>query len=256
MTYLFGDNIEDALGHVKFLLFYLLCAALAAAAPTFAFAGPQGGVVVGGDAVISHAGSTTTIQQNSGRAVIEWQSFDTAAGEATRFAQPDANAIAINRITGELPTNIRGELTANGNVWVINRNGITFHEGARVDVGGLVATTSDIDTARFMAGSNTFDKAGNPDAKVINRGSITFRDAGLGALVGAHAANEGVIYGRLGAVAIEGRQTFAVDVSGGDGILALETSAGTAAAVSASASSSASVSGSSAAPNTARRIFR
>lgn len=30
--WIFGDNIEDALGHVKFLIFYLLCAVLAALA--------------------------------------------------------------------------------------------------------------------------------------------------------------------------------------------------------------------------------
>ncbi|GGB39850.1 rhomboid family intramembrane serine protease [Roseibium aquae] len=34
--WVFGDNIEDALGHVKYLLFYLLCAAAGGLAYTFA----------------------------------------------------------------------------------------------------------------------------------------------------------------------------------------------------------------------------
>jgi membrane associated rhomboid family serine protease len=34
--WIFGNNIEDALGHAKFLLFYLVCGVLAAAAHIFA----------------------------------------------------------------------------------------------------------------------------------------------------------------------------------------------------------------------------
>ncbi|MFT7028282.1 MAG: large exoprotein involved in heme utilization and adhesion, partial [Paracoccaceae bacterium] len=82
-------------------------ALVAALAPGLAFAGPDGGKVIAGDAIITQNGAVTNITQNSARTVIEWNTFDTAAGEATRFAQPDANSVAINRITGELPSNIR-----------------------------------------------------------------------------------------------------------------------------------------------------
>ncbi|MGG7568442.1 filamentous hemagglutinin N-terminal domain-containing protein [Rhodovulum sp. DZ06] len=197
-------------------------AALAAALPGAALAGPYGETVVGGAATVTRDGSVTTIEQSTDRTVIEWTSFDTDAHETTRFVQPDADSIAVNRVRGDLPTNIRGALLANGNVVVINRNGVVFHETARVDVNGLVATTADTDTAAFMAGSNRFDIAGEPGAQVVNRGSITFAEAGLAALVGPNAANEGVITGRLGRASVEGRETFAIDVSGGDGILALE----------------------------------
>jgi membrane associated rhomboid family serine protease len=44
--WVFGDNIEDALGHVKFLFFYLACGVLAALA-YFAFSGSQGGWLIG-----------------------------------------------------------------------------------------------------------------------------------------------------------------------------------------------------------------
>ncbi|MFT6885029.1 MAG: filamentous hemagglutinin family protein, partial [Paracoccaceae bacterium] len=208
--------------------------AAAAIAPGAAFAGPTGGRIVAGDASIAQAGPVTTITQRSARAGSEWDSLDTSVSETVRVVQPGADSVHIARVLSDDPTNFRGALEANGNLWVINRSGITFHDTARVNVGGLIATTSDIDTGKFMAGSNTFDIAGKPGASVVNKGAITFGEAGLAALVGAHASNEGVIYGRVGAVAIEGRQTFAVDVSGGEGILALETSAGTAAAVSAS----------------------
>jgi membrane associated rhomboid family serine protease len=42
--WVFGDNIEDAMGHVKFLIFYLACGVLAALA-FFAFSGGQGWLI-------------------------------------------------------------------------------------------------------------------------------------------------------------------------------------------------------------------
>ncbi len=50
--WVFGDNIEDALGHVKFLVFYLLCAIIAALA-YFAFSGPGGGWLIGASGAVA-----------------------------------------------------------------------------------------------------------------------------------------------------------------------------------------------------------
>ena len=46
----------------------------------------------------------------------------------------------------------RSSLTANGNVFIINTNGITFGSGAQVNVGGLVASTLALSDAAFLAG--------------------------------------------------------------------------------------------------------
>ena len=42
------------------------------------------------------------------------------------------------------PSPIDGQLTANGQVWLLNPNGMLFGRGAQVNVGGLVATASAI----------------------------------------------------------------------------------------------------------------
>src|SRR5262249_55446044 len=62
------------------------------------------------------------------------------------FEQPDAAAIAVNRVfqPDGRPSEILGRLTANGRVYVINKNGIVFGSGAQVNVGGLVASSLDI----------------------------------------------------------------------------------------------------------------
>ncbi|MEL6792422.1 MAG: filamentous hemagglutinin N-terminal domain-containing protein, partial [Pseudomonadota bacterium] len=184
-----------------------------------AAAGPKGGQVKGGQAQITTQGQRTTIRQNSDRVVIDWKSFDIDADEAVEFLQPGRTSVALNRVLDGLPTNIRGQLLANGNVWIVNQHGIVFHAGSVVDVGGLLATTSDISNADFMAGNYRFDKPGRPDAKIINEGSITFGQAGLAAFVAPGVENRGVIAGKMGKVVIAGAETFAVDLAG-DGMWA------------------------------------
>ncbi len=201
----------------------VVAASLVAASP--AGAGPQGGVVRGGDASIVTNGPRTTIRQNSDRVVIDWRSFDIDEGEAVRFLQPGKSAIALNRVLDGLPTNIRGQLLANGNVWIVNRHGVVFHAGALADVGGLLATTADISNADFMAGNYRFDRPGAPDAKIVNEGEITFGEAGLAAFVAPGVENRGVIAGRLGKVVIAGAETFAIDLAG-DGFMAFPVAGG------------------------------
>src|SRR5262245_50154721 len=91
----------------------------------FALAGPNGGTVVGGGATIQGQGTASvTVTQTTPRAIINWQSFDIGKGEATRFNQPDSSSVALNRVTGGLgPSQIDGLLSANGRVFVINRDG-------------------------------------------------------------------------------------------------------------------------------------
>jgi len=49
---------------------------------------------------------------------------------------------SMNRISGTDGSEILGHLDANGQVYLINLNGIVFGQGAEVNVGGLVASTS------------------------------------------------------------------------------------------------------------------
>lgn len=186
-------------------------------------ANPNGGTVVGGGATIDSAPGSVTVRQTTNRAVIDWQDFSIGNGESTTFEQPGRSSVTLNRVTGDNASTIDGKLTANGNVFLINRNGVLFGAGAQVDVGGLVATTSDIDNDAFMAGGNRFDRpTDNPDARVVNEGRITLADKGIAALVGPSVANNGVIAARLGTVALAGAETFTVDLAG-DGLISFDT---------------------------------
>jgi trimeric autotransporter adhesin len=188
--------------------------------PSVGHANPEGGVVVGGQASIQNSTNRVDIHQVTNRAVIDWRSFDIAPDETTQFHQPSAAAIALNRVKNSTsPSRIDGTLQANGNVIIVNQNGVLFGQGAKVDVNGLVATSADIDNDRFMADEKPhFNKAGSPDALIKNEGRITAKEAGLVGFVAPSVENNGVIQARLGRVQLSSGETTTIDFYG-DGLL-------------------------------------
>lgn len=187
-----------------------------------AFANPEGGTVTAGSATISSpAANLLQINQASQRAIIDWKRFDIAPGETTRFVQPDLEAWTLNRVgpTGD-PSRILGTLEANGNIVIVNPDGVHFGPGARVDVNRLIATTANINNDNFLAGRMIFDQPGNPSASIVNEGTISIREHGLAALVAPGVRNSGVIAARLGTVSLSAGNRFTIDPYG-DGLVKL-----------------------------------
>ncbi len=192
-------------------------AAIAVALQTAAWAGgPTGGQVVGGSAVITNPSSTSTvITQSSQKAIINWQDFSVSSGSSVQFAQPNSSAIALNRVIGPSQSLIDGTLTANGRIWIINANGVMFGAGSQVHVGSLIATTADIANGDFMSGNYAFSKvSGNPDAAIVNDGTIRAADGGSIVLAGPVVVNNGLIQADLGSVTLASGNAFAVDFQG------------------------------------------
>ncbi|MCX7780347.1 MAG: filamentous hemagglutinin N-terminal domain-containing protein [Negativicutes bacterium] len=178
---------------------------------------PQGGQVAAGTGTVKQQGALTTIQQMTDKLAINWQSFDIAAQERVQFLQPSSGSVALNRVLGNNPTQIHGQLMSNGKVFLTNPNGILFGQGAQVDVGGIVASTLGISDSDFLAGRYVF--SGNTGS-VINQGNIQAADRGYIALLAPDVRNEGVIAARLGTVALGAGQRATLDFAG-DGKLNL-----------------------------------
>lgn len=104
------------------------------------------------DPRIANGGLDMVIEQTRKSATLEWQSFDIGAGNSVRFAQPSSDSVALNRIFDNDPSRINGRLQANGQIYLINRNGIVFGDNAQVDVNTLVASTLNIEDRIFEAG--------------------------------------------------------------------------------------------------------
>jgi len=188
-------------------------------------ANPLGGQVVGGDATIQGQGTASvTVNQSSNRAIINWNTFNIGVGEKTQFIQPSSSSVALNRVTGGLgPSQIFGSLKANGQVFVVNPDGILIGPGAKIDTAGFLATTHDIANADFMAGRYNFSIPGNPAASVVNQGTITAQSGGFAALVAPGVRNSGTISARLGRVALASGNAFSLDFYG-DSLITLGVS--------------------------------
>lgn len=131
---------------------------------------PQDGQVTAGAADIQVDNNTMNVQQHSDRVVLEFDSYNVARGETVNYHQPDANSVALNRVVGNNLSEIHGAINANGQVFLINTNGVVFGNGARVHVGGLLVTTLDMADRDFLLGRDGLQ--GETDAVVINEGEL------------------------------------------------------------------------------------
>lgn len=182
---------------------------------------PAGGQVSAGQAAISRSGTRTQVTQGSDRAVIDWQGFDVGRNASVNFTQPNAGSWTLNRVNTPDPSRIAGQITANGGVAIVNPSGVVFSQGSQVNVGSLIATTSNVTNQNFMAGRMQFDGRGNPGARVENHGTITVAQRGLAALVAPGVSNSGTIRARLGTAILAGAETFNLDLAG-DGLVSID----------------------------------
>ncbi|EDX5730568.1 filamentous hemagglutinin N-terminal domain-containing protein, partial [Salmonella enterica] len=173
----------------------LLTGLISGLLPTMVLAAdlPTGGQIVGGQGSINMSGNQMTIHQQTQNMATNWHSFDIGKNNTVQFVQPDSSSVALNRVTGASGSQIMGTLKANGQVFILNPNGVLFGKNARVDVGGLVASTKNISTADFMKGQYTLSGEGNPGAQVINQGSLTTSKGGYIVLAGERVSNSGTV---------------------------------------------------------------
>ncbi|RYX89832.1 MAG: filamentous hemagglutinin N-terminal domain-containing protein [Comamonadaceae bacterium] len=188
----------------------LLAGALIAAPAIALDAGalPGGGSIGAGSGIVSQSGSAMTINQQSQNLSINWKSFNVGANASVTFNQPGSSAIALNRVVGVDPSQVMGRINANGQVWLLNPNGVLFGSTAQMNVGGLVASTLGLSDADFLSGKRTFAGSGG---SVTNQGSI---NAGYVALLGGQVKNEGVIVANMGTAALAAGDQVTLDFAG------------------------------------------
>ena len=177
------------------------------------YATPNGANVVHGNVNITQSGSSTVINQNTDKAIINWNSFDINKGESVLFNQNSSSSIVLNRITNGLPTNIFGNISANGNVFILNQAGVLVGNGASINTNSFLAGAANINDNDFIAGKYNFYGA---QGNVINNGSIKVHDGGYAVLMGKNVANNGLISAKLGKIYLSSGEAFRMDMSGND----------------------------------------
>ncbi|MDD5595648.1 MAG: filamentous hemagglutinin N-terminal domain-containing protein, partial [Candidatus Omnitrophica bacterium] len=165
---------------------------------------PDGGTVVDGSATINYTNPTTVdINIASDKSIIDWNSYNVAAGHTVNYNR-DSSFISLNRVTGVNPSEIFGTINAqNGQIFLVNPNGIIFGSGSHVNAAGLVASTLDISNEDFMKGNYEFFKVAGKNGSIVNKGIIrTTKPGGYVCLFSQAIDNQGVAIADLGTVAL------------------------------------------------------
>jgi filamentous hemagglutinin family protein len=185
---------------MKNLAFILSCAALTAGGLIPVAGNPVGGQVTSGAASITTIPGTVTINQSTNTAIINWQSFSINAGELTRFQVPAVTSATLNRVTGGNASLIYGSLQSNGQVYLINPNGIEIGPSGRIDTAGFIGSTLDVSDADFNKQQN-LNFFGSSNAAVNNQGKIHARNGDV-YLIATQVSNSGKITARHGTVGL------------------------------------------------------
>jgi filamentous hemagglutinin family protein len=144
----------------------LVCSLLAA--PLLAQTLPQGGKVIAGGATIGHAsGKGLNVQQSTNRAVIDWNSFSIGSGETVTFLLPSATSATLNRVTGSMTSVIAGELHSNGELYLINPNGIEITPTGVINTRSFAASALAISDTDFLSGKNLFTGNGDGNKMIL-----------------------------------------------------------------------------------------
>ncbi|MFC5303031.1 filamentous hemagglutinin N-terminal domain-containing protein [Azospira restricta] len=141
---------------------------------------PAGATVVNGSVTMTNPAANQLQVTNTPGAIINWNSFSIGAAALVNFQQQNAASAVLNRVTGAGGSEIYGQLTSNGRVFLINTNGILFGAGSRVDVSGLIASTRDLSNANFLAGNYLFEGGGSGNITLENNAQIRTSSAGGG----------------------------------------------------------------------------
>src|SRR6185312_7069718 len=186
-------------------------------------ASPQGGQVVAGRGNITNPNANlTVVHQNSNKLIINWNSFDIGAGQTVKFVQPGASSAALNRIFNQNATQVFGDILSNGQVFLINPNGIIFGKDSYVNTGALFASSLSISDDSFMSGKYRFvAPTGVDGGAVVNHGTLVAADGGSVNLMGGTVYNDGVIQANLGQVDLVAGHAVIVDFDG-DGLMSFE----------------------------------
>lgn len=202
------------------LVLAMAAASLVSALPELAVAQalPTGMTVVQGQASANTAGNTMTVTNSAG-AVLNWSSFSIGSGQTVRFQQPSASSQVLNRVVGNDPSQIFGNLSSNGKVWLLNPNGVLFGADARIDVAGFVASTLNLADSDWAAGRYRFTAVTGARGDVVNDGEIRTPLGGRVMLLSSNdVTNRGLIDAPSGQVVLAAGQSIEVVDTGAPNI--------------------------------------
>ena len=179
--------------------------------PQLALATPTGATVVSGSAGVTQSGNTTSVTMTSNRAVINWNSLDTASNEKLQFTKASGGFTVLNKVTTGGATQFNGTLLGNkGHIIIVNPNGIVFGSTAVINAFKFTASGLNIDNTDFMNGIYQYSGGGG---LVTNNGTINAQEVRL---IGSSVLNKGSIIAPAGLVIMAAGNSVYLGEEGSD----------------------------------------
>ncbi|MEX4439160.1 filamentous hemagglutinin N-terminal domain-containing protein, partial [Haemophilus influenzae] len=117
----------------------------------------------------------------------------------------------FNRVTSDQISQLKGILDSNGQVFLINPNGITIGKDAIINTNGFTASTLDISNENIKARNFTLEQTKDKAlAEIVNHGLITVGKDGSVNLIGGKVKNEGVISVNGGSISLLAGQKITI----------------------------------------------
>ena len=165
------------------------------------WANPQGLSVVQGSATVTSVGSQLSLTL-SPVSVLDWRSFNINPGETTTFIQPSSASIVWNRINDVNPSQIWGNLNANGYVVLYNSQGFFFGPNSVINVGGLLVTTAPVSPPAAAGGGLWQYNGSPPAASIVNFGRIEAKTGGSLFMIAEKVMNHGTLMAPDGTIGL------------------------------------------------------
>ena len=153
------------------------------------------------------------LTQTTDKAIIDWREFSVGKSSVVKFQHPSSKSITLNRVMGNNKSIINGSITSNGQVWILNSNGVLIGKSGKINAHGFMATTQSISNQNFLDGKYNFNSTNYNPGNLSNYGKIQVQN-GYALLVGKSVINKGAITAKLGHIVIGNSKTFTIDIVG------------------------------------------
>lgn len=192
----------------------------------FAHAAPEANALPVGENVVKGTASFNRnipnrliVNQTGDTLITDWNSFDVGSAARVSFKQPSAASVAVNRVTTGRSTEIFGAINANGQLFIVNPNGITFGAGSQVRAASIVASVIGVSDEYFSSSHIGLGEGANRlgyDDIIENYGTLTATNGSV-VLLASDIKNAGRITATGGDAILANART--VDLSYSEGPL-------------------------------------
>jgi filamentous hemagglutinin family protein len=169
-------------------------------------AAPNNPTAVSGVIYYSNSDGQALVQCIADRSIVEWDDFSIDETESVFFQLPTIDSAVLNRVTGNLPSNVMGNMSSNGIVYFINDEGILIGSTANVQANTFLVSSIDAINQEFLSGTDMTFTATTQNS-VDNQGIISVLNGDV-VVLGPQVSNEGQIFAQQGQVSMGAGQVI------------------------------------------------